>query len=101
MRRRAGRSLLSRPTGNQRYFPRLPAGQHDQPATDERVPTITNDRKVVDVWVGVGTVTFTDSASENLSALAPVRNGAGFCMDISYTVTDLQLIEDLMQRHTG
>ncbi|SOE87300.1 hypothetical protein SAMN05446935_7902 [Burkholderia sp. YR290] len=56
---------------------------------------------MVAAWAGEGTVTFPDAAGEKLSALAPVRNGAGFRMDISHTVTDLQLLEDLIQRHTG
>ena len=94
-------TLLSRPTVNLRYFPRLSAGQYDQPAINELVLSITDDLKVVDAWAGEGMVTFPEAAGEELSALAPVRNGAGFRMGISYTVTDLQLLEDLTQRHTG
>lgn len=94
-------TLLSRPTVNLRYFPRLSAGQYDHPAINELVLSITDDLKVVDAWAGEGTVTFPDATGEELSALAPVRNGVGFRMGISYTVTDLQLLEDLTQRHTS
>jgi len=62
---------------------------------------ITDDLKVVGAWAGEATVTFPDAAGEELSALAPVRNGAGFRVGISNTVTDLQLLEDLTQRHAG
>ncbi|SAL52887.1 hypothetical protein AWB69_05506 [Caballeronia udeis] len=75
--------------------------QHDQPAINELVLSITDDLKVVDAWAGEGTVMFPDAAGEELSTLAPVRNGAGLRMCISYTVTDLQLLEDLTQRHAG
>ncbi|MFK4446351.1 acetoacetate decarboxylase [Caballeronia udeis] len=84
-----------------RHHDRRQTEDDGQPAINELVLSITDDLKVVDAWTGEGTVTFPDSAINELSALAPVRNGADFRMGISYTVTDLQLLEDLTQRHAG
>ncbi|RFU48568.1 acetoacetate decarboxylase family protein [Paraburkholderia sp. DHOC27] len=91
-------TLVSRPTVNLRYFPRLSVGQHDQPAVNELVLSVTDDLKLVDAWVGEGALSFPEAVGEELSALQPVRMGAGFRLGMSYSVTDLKLLDDLTHK---
>ena len=88
------RRIFSRPTVNLRYFPRLTAGQHDRPAVNELVMSITDDLHIVDLWLGDGELVLPEAPGEELHDLAPVRLGAGFRCSMSYTVTDLRVLED-------
>ncbi|MFI8481409.1 acetoacetate decarboxylase family protein [Pseudomonas sp. NPDC078700] len=84
--------LSARPIVNMRHFPRLAAGQHDNPAVHELVMAITDNTQLVEVWTGEGQLTLPIVDREEVSDLAPVRVGAGFRASMSYTVTDLKIL---------
>jgi acetoacetate decarboxylase len=86
------RALLGRPTVNLRHFPTLAAGHHDEPAVHELVMSVTDDQMMADAWVGTGELDFPEVPGEELHDLAPVRTGAGFRFELSYTVTDLRAL---------
>jgi acetoacetate decarboxylase len=89
-----GLSLLSRPMVLLRYFPRLAAGHHDKPAVNELVMSITDKLTVVGAWIGKGELNFTETNGEELHALAPNRIESGFRYSLSYSVSDLKILED-------
>ncbi|MDM0022800.1 acetoacetate decarboxylase family protein [Variovorax saccharolyticus] len=87
------RKIFSRPTVNLRYFPRLEAQEQHRPAVNELVLSLTDDLKIVDLWTGDGEIRMPAVAGEELSMLAPVRMGRGFRCSMSYSVTDLKILE--------
>src|SRR5256886_7134311 len=89
-----GLSLLSRPTVLLRYFPRLVAGYQDKPAGNELAMSVTDELTVVGAWIGKGELNFPEANGEELHALAPKRNEAAFRYTLSYSVTDLRILED-------
>jgi acetoacetate decarboxylase len=89
-----GLSLLSRPTVLLRYFPRLAAGYQDRPAVDELAMSVTDNLSVADAWVGEGELNIPDAQGEELHALVPGRIVTGFRYSLSYSVTDLRILED-------
>jgi acetoacetate decarboxylase len=89
-----GRSLLSRPTVLLRYFPRLVAGCHDKPAVNELAMSITDNLTVAEAWIGEGELHLPEAQGEELHALAPSRVASGFRYSLSYSVTDLKILED-------
>jgi acetoacetate decarboxylase len=89
-----GLSLLSRPTVLLRYFPRLAAGYQDKPAVNELAMSITDNLTVAQAWVGEGELTLPEAHGEELHALAPRRVESGFRYSLSYSVTDLKILED-------
>ncbi|MDB5609360.1 MAG: Acetoacetate decarboxylase, partial [Bradyrhizobium sp.] len=89
-----GMSLLSRPTVLLRYFPRLAAGYQDKPAVNELAMSITDNLTVVGAWIGKGELNFTETKGEELHALAPKRIESGFRYSLSYSVSDLKILED-------
>jgi acetoacetate decarboxylase len=89
-----GLSLLSRPTVLLRYFPRLAAGYQDKPAVNELAMSVTEDLTVVGAWIGQGELKFTEANGEELYALAPRRIEAGFRYSLSYSVSDLKILEE-------
>jgi hypothetical protein len=89
-----GLSLLSRPTVLLRYFPRLAAGYQDKPAVNELAMSITDNLTVAGAWIGKGEVNFPEANGEELHALAPSRIESGFRYSLSYSVSDLKILED-------
>jgi hypothetical protein len=89
-----GLSLLRRPTVLLRYFPRLAAGYHDEPAVNELAMSITDNLTVAGAWIGKGELNFTETNGEELGALAPKRIESGFRYSLSYSVSDLKILED-------
>jgi hypothetical protein len=89
-----GLSLLSRPTVLLRYFPRLAAGYQDKPAVNELAMSITDNLIVVQAWVGEAELKLPEAHGEELHALAPGRVESGFRYSLSYSVTDLKILED-------
>jgi acetoacetate decarboxylase len=85
-------ALTARPTVNLRHFPRLAAGQQDDPAVHELVMALFDDETVGDAWVGTAELEFPLVPGEELHDLAPVRTGAGFRYELAYTVTDLRTL---------
>jgi acetoacetate decarboxylase len=87
-------SLLSRPTVLLRYFPRLAAGYQDKPAVNELAMSITDNLTVAGAWIGKGELNFPEANGEELDALAPKRIESGFRYSLSYSVSDLKILED-------
>jgi acetoacetate decarboxylase len=89
-----GLSLLSRPTVLLRYFPRLAAGYQGKPAVNELAMSITDNLTVAGAWIGKGELNFPEANVEELDALAPNRIESGFRYSLSYSVSDLKILED-------
>ena len=89
-----GLSLLSRPTVLLRYFPRLAAGYQDKPAVNELTMAITDNLTVADAWIGDGELNLPEAYGEELHGLAPITIESGFRYSLSYSVTDLKILED-------
>jgi acetoacetate decarboxylase len=89
-----GLSLLNRPTVLLRYFPRLAAGYQDKPAVNELAMSITDNLTVTGAWIGKGELNFPEANGEELNALAPKRIESGFRYSLSYSVSDLKILED-------
>jgi acetoacetate decarboxylase len=89
-----GMSLLSRPIVLLRYFPRLAAGHRDKPAVNELAMLITDNLTVAGAWIGMGELNFVETNGEELHALAPNRIESGFRCSLSYSVSDLKILED-------
>jgi hypothetical protein len=87
-------SLLGRPTVLLRYFPTLAAGCQDRPAVNELAMSITDNLIVAGAWVGKGELNFPEANGEELHALAPRRIDSGFRYSLSYSVSDLKILED-------
>jgi acetoacetate decarboxylase len=89
-----GLSLLGRPTVLLRYFPRLAAGYRGKPAVNELAMSITDNLTVAGAWVGKGELIFPEANGEELNALAPKSIESGFRYSLSYSVSDLTILED-------
>jgi acetoacetate decarboxylase len=89
-----GLSLLSRPTVLLRYFPRLADGCQHKPAVNELAMSITDNLTVAGAWIGDGELNFPEVNGEELHALAPSRIELGFRYSLSYSVSDLKILED-------
>jgi hypothetical protein len=87
-------ALTARPTVNLRHFPRLAAGQQDNPAVHELVMAVFDDETVANGWTGTSELEFPEVPGEELHDLAPVRTGAGFRFELAYTVTDLRTLKE-------
>jgi hypothetical protein len=86
-------AFTARPTVNLRYFPRLAADEQDKPAVHELAMELFDDETVTNAWTGTSQLDFPEAPGEELHDLAPVRTGAGFRYELSYTVTDLRTLE--------
>jgi hypothetical protein len=86
--------FLSRPTVLLRYFPRLAAGHQDKPAVNELAMSITDNLVIAGAWIGEGELIFPKANGEELHALAPNRIESGFRFSLSYSVSDLMILED-------
>jgi acetoacetate decarboxylase len=89
-----GLSLLGRPTVLLRYFPSLVAGRRDKPAVDELAMSVTDNLTVAGAWIGTGELNFPDANGEELHSLAPRRIESGFRYSLSYSTSDLKILED-------
>ena len=78
-----------------RHFPRLAAGQHDDPAVHELVRARSRDRSISEIWEGPATLELFTAPNEEHTALAPVRMGKGFRFTFAYTVDDLATVREL------
>ncbi len=78
---------------NVRHFPRLAAGQHDDPAVHELVRARSRDRSISEIWEGRATLELFEAPNEEHTALAPVRMGKGFRFTFAYTVDDLATVK--------
>ncbi|MDO8187454.1 acetoacetate decarboxylase family protein [Conexibacter sp. JD483] len=83
------------PLVNVRYFPRLAAGRHDEPAVHELVKAKSYDRSVTPAWEGDAELELFEAPGEEHTALAPVRVGKGYRFTFAYTIDDLESVKDL------
>ena len=83
---------LSRPIVNLRHFPRLKAGQYDNPAVHELTQSILEAPQVGTTWSGSSKLSFLPAPGEELADLRIVRTGLGFRSTLSYTVTGLRIL---------
>jgi acetoacetate decarboxylase len=83
------------PLVNVRHFPRLAAGQHDEPAVHELVRARSRDRSISPIWEGSAALELLPAPNEEHTALAPVRMGKGFRFTFAYTVDDLATVKKL------
>jgi acetoacetate decarboxylase len=81
-----------------RYFTRLAAGYQDDPAVNELAMSITDDLTVAKAWIGEAELNLPEAHGEELHALAPSRIESGFRYSLSYSVTDLKILEDHTRR---
>jgi acetoacetate decarboxylase len=77
-----------------RYFPKLSAGGQDQPAVDELAMSVTDNLTVVGAWTGTGELNFPETNGEELHVFAPRRIESGFRYSLSYSISDLKVLED-------
>jgi hypothetical protein len=54
--------------------------------------SVLDNVKVANTWVGSGGLTFLPAPGEELADLHPIRTGVGFRSTLSYTVTDLRIL---------
>jgi len=87
--------IAGRPIVNLRHFPRLAAGQHENPAVHELVMSLVDNPRIADPWMGEGQLSLPVAEGEEISDLAPVRVGAGYRLSMAYTVTDLKTLGDV------
>jgi acetoacetate decarboxylase len=83
---------LGRPIVNLRHFPRLQAGQFNNPAVHELTQSILDRPTVANAWTGSSDLTFLAAPGEELADLRIVRKGIGFRGSLSYSVTDLKIL---------
>jgi acetoacetate decarboxylase len=87
------RGVLDRPAAAAATFPRLAAGQQDNPAVHELVMALFDDQTITNAWTGSSKLEFPEVPGEELHDPAPVRAGAGFRFELAYTVTDLRTLK--------
>ncbi len=56
--------------------------------------SITDNLTVADAWIGKGELKFPEANGEELDALAPKKIESGFRYSLSYSVSDLKILED-------
>ena len=83
------------PIVNVRHFPRLAAGQHDDPAVHELVRAVSRDRRLGGLGGDAQRSSSSARAHEEVDALAPVRIGRGYRFTFAYTVDDLETVREL------
>lgn len=83
------------PLVNVRYFPRLAAGRHDDPAVHELVRAKSYDRAASQAWEGPAELELFAAPGEEHTLLAPVRVGKGYRFTFAYSIDDLETVKDL------
>ncbi|MFC0104923.1 acetoacetate decarboxylase family protein [Kibdelosporangium aridum] len=83
---------LSRPIVNLRHFPRLKAGQYDNPAVHELTLSILDGVQLGTTWAGTSKLQFFPAPGEELADLRIMRTGQGFRSTLSYSVSDLRIL---------
>ncbi len=87
-------TVFNRPTVMRRYFPQLASAGRSRPPVDELVMSLTDDLTIVDLWMGSAELELPDVAGEEMHLIAPLRVGRGYRFGMSYSVTDLKILED-------
>jgi acetoacetate decarboxylase len=84
-----------RPVVNLLHTPRLAADKQDKPPIHELVENVPHDVKIVQAWIGEGSLTLPVCKGEEISDLAPIRTGKGIRASMAYIVDDLKTLKDL------
>ncbi len=87
--------LLARPMVLQRHFPCLTAAQQTKPAVHELALVLLDDPRIADAWMGEAELSLPAAGGEELHALTPIQVGTGFRYSLSYSVSDLRVLQDL------
>jgi acetoacetate decarboxylase len=90
--------LKQRPIVNLLHCPRLAADKQDEPAVHELVENVPHDIKIEQAWIGEASLTLPVCRGEELSDLAPVRQGHGIRASMAYVVDDLKTLKNLQKR---
>ena len=93
--------LLDRRIVGRRYFPRLSAGLHGEPAVDELVRCVSDHLRITNIWIGEGELSFPEAYGEELDVLGPLKVGRGYRFSFSYSVTDIEILADLTACNPG
>jgi hypothetical protein len=88
----AGIPALGRPIVNLRHFPRLTAGNFNNPAVHELTQSILENPTVANTWGGTSDLNFLPAPGEELADLKIIRKGIGFRGSLSYSVRDLKIL---------
>ena len=91
----AGSLHTDPPLHNVRYFPRLGAGQHDEPAVHELVRAVSRDRAVSEIWEGSAELELFSAPGEEHTLLTPTSIDRGYRFSFAYTIDDLVTVADL------
>lgn len=82
------------PLVNTRFFPRLAAGRHGEPAVHELVRAKSYDRSVSAVWEGDAELELFAAPGEEHTILTPTRVGKGYRFSFAYSIDDLESVAD-------
>ena len=94
-------AALTRPIISRRYFPRMARGFHDKPAIDELTMGVNDHLTVIDTWVGSADLIFPEVPGEELHFFEPKRMGSGYRFSMSFSISDLEILEDLTAAPRG
>lgn len=89
-------TVFNRPTALVRYFPRLQKEMRGAPAVHELVLSLTENLRMVDLWIGDADLSIFEARAEEMHSLAPLRVGSGFRFSIAYSITDTQVLQDFV-----
>lgn len=84
-----------KPIVNVRHFPRLSAGQHQNPAVHELVRSRLSHVTRTDVWEGDAELSLHAAPADELDAFSPVGVRRGYRYSCAFQVDDLEIVEDL------
>jgi acetoacetate decarboxylase len=87
-------TVFNRPTTMRRYFPQLAAGRQQKPPVNELTLSLTDNLKIVDVWVGSAELRIPEVEGEDMHSIAPLRVGRGYRLGMAYSVTDLRILKN-------
>ncbi len=63
--------------------------------------SVTDNLTVTGAWIGKGELNLPETKGEELHALAPRRIESGFRYSLSYSVSDLKVLEEHCSKLTG
>jgi len=87
-------TVFNRPTALLRYFPRLVKGQHDKPAVNELTVSITDDLKLLSCGAAKASSLSRRCPVKSCTRWDPSRSAPEFRYGLSYSVTDLEIVQD-------
>ena len=94
-------AAFTRPIISRRHFPRMAKGFHDKPAVDELTMGINDNLTIIDTWVGSAELIFPEVPGEELHFFEPKRVESGYRFSMSFSIRDLETLEDLTAAPRG